>query len=121
MPLLSKVYERIIYKQLSQYAEQFLNKILCGFRKNTTQHALFKLLQSWQKELDYGGFVGTILIDLSKAYDCISHELLVAKLECYGLDELSLKLILDYLSNRKQRIKIGSLFSYWSDISVGLP
>ena len=122
LPLLSKVYERIIYKQLSQHAEQFLNKILCGFRKtHSTQHALFKLLQSWQKELDYGGFVGTILMDLSKAYDCISHELLVAKLECYGLDELSLKLVLDYLSNRKQRTKIGSSFSYWFDISVGVP
>ena len=51
-------------------------------------------------------------MNLPKAYDCISHELLVAKLECYGLDELSLKLILDYLSNRKQRTKIGSSFSY---------
>ena len=60
-------------------------------------------------------------MDLSKAYDCISHELLVAKLECYGLDELSLKLILDYLSNRKQRTKVGSSFSYWFDISVGVP
>ena len=45
-------------------------------------------------------------MDLSKAHDCISHELLDAQLECYGLDELNLKLILDYLSNRKQRTKI---------------
>ena len=60
-------------------------------------------------------------MDLSKPYDCISHELLVAKLEFYGLDELSLKLILDYLSNRKQRTKIGSSFSDWFDISVGVP
>ena len=52
-------------------------------------------------------------MDLSKAYDRISHELLVPKLEYYGLDELSLKLILDYLSNRKQRTKIGCSFSYW--------
>ena len=121
LPLLSKVYERIIYKQLSQHAEQFLNKIQCGFWKtHSTQHALFKLPHSWQKELDYGGFVGTILMDLSKVYDYISLELLVAKLECYGLDELSLKLILDYLSNRKQRTKIGSSFSDWFDISVGV-
>ena len=60
-------------------------------------------------------------MDLSKAYDCISLELLVAKLECYGLDELSSKLILDYLSNRKQRNKTGSSFSDWFDISVGVP
>ena len=93
LPLLSKVYERIIfYNQLSQHSEQFLNSILCGFRKaDNTQHPLFKLLHSWQRELDSGGFVGTILMDLSKAHDCISHELLIAKLECYGLYEISLK------------------------------
>ena len=60
-------------------------------------------------------------MDLSKAYDCISHEFLVAKLEYYGLDELSLKLILDYISNRKQRTKTGSSFSDWFDISDGVP
>ena len=102
IPLLSKVYERIIYNQLSQHFEQFLNSILCGFRKaRNTQHPLFKLLHFWQRELDSGGFAGTILMDLSKAYDCISHELLIAKLECYSLDEISLKLILNYLTHRK--------------------
>ena len=122
LPLLPKVYERIIYNQLSEHSEQFLNSILCGFRKgHNTQHPLFKLLHSWQRELDSGGFVGTILMDLSKAYDCISHELLIAKLECYGLDEISLKLILNYLTHRKQRIKIGSPCSSWFDIYIGVP
>ena len=103
----------IIYNQLSQHAEEFLNKTLCDFRKaHSTKYVFSKLLQSWQKELDYGGFVETILMDLSKAYDCVPHALLVAKLECYGLDELSLMLMLDYLSNRKKRTKIGSSFSY---------
>ena len=119
MPLLSKVYERI---QLPQHSEQFLNSTLCDFRKShNTQHPIFKLLHSWQRELDSDGFVGTILMDLSKAYDCISHELLIAKLECYGLDEISLKLILNYLSHRKQRTKIGSSFSSWFDIYIGVP
>ena len=111
LPLLSKVHEQIIYNQLSQHSEQFLNSILRGFRKaHNIQHPLFKLLYSWQRELDSGGFVGTSLMDLSKAYDCISHELLllIAKLECYGLDEINLKLILNYLSHCKQRTKIGS-------------
>ena len=63
LPLLSKVYERIIYNQLSQHSEQFLNSILCGFCKaHNTQHPLFKLLHSWQRELDSGGFVGTVLM-----------------------------------------------------------
>ena len=49
--------------------------ILCGFRKaHSTQHELFKLLQSWQKEIDNHGFVGILLIDLLKSYDCISHD-----------------------------------------------
>ena len=94
------------------YQNVFLNEVLCGFRKaHSTQHALFKLLQPWQKQLDCGGFVGTILMDSSKAYICIPHELLIAKLHCYGVNNTSLKLLLDHLTNRKQRTKIGSSFS----------
>ena len=68
LPLLSKVYERVIYEQTSYYFEPFFNEILCGFRRvHSTQHALSKLLTSWQNALDRGGFVGSILMDLSKA------------------------------------------------------
>ena len=60
------MYERLIYNQLSECNKSFLSHILCDFRKSlSAQHALFKLLQSWQKERDNGGFVGTILMDLS--------------------------------------------------------
>ena len=52
------------------------------------------------------GFVGTVLMDLSKAYDCLPHDHLVAKFEAYGIDKNGLSLICDYLSNRKQRTKI---------------
>ena len=100
-----------------------MSSILFGFgnKAHNTQHALFKLLHSWQKELDQKGFVGTILMDLSKAYDCIPHDLLIAKLECYGIDKIGLSLILDYLSRRKQRTKIGSSYSSWYDIIRGVP
>ena len=105
LPLVSKVFEKIMYDQLYEYIEHFLNQLLCGFRKaHSTQHALFRLLQKWQKELDSGGFIGTILMDLSKAYDCLPHDLLIAKLEAYGLDNGSLNLLLNYLSFRKQNI-----------------
>ena len=87
----------------------FLNKILCGFRKaQSTQHALFRLLQSWQKELDNSGFIGTILMVLSKAYNCL-HDLMF---EAYGLRKNSLKLLLDYSEGRKQGVKIGSSNSF---------
>ena len=86
--------------------------MLCGFRKaHSTQHALFELLQSWQKELDNGGFAGTNVMYLSKAYDSIQHELLIAKLKCYGVENGNLRLLLDYLTNRKQRKKLVHLYS----------
>ena len=122
LPLLSKVYEKVIYNQLSDYSESFLNNILCGFQKaHSMQHALLKLLQSWQQVLDNGGFIGTILMDLLKAYDCIPHNLLTAKLECYGVDKTSSRLLLDYLTRRKQRTKIGSSFSSWCHINTVVP
>ena len=117
LPLFSKVYEKLIYNQLYEFAENILNSIICGFRKaHSTQHALFQLLESWQKEKDNRSFAGTILMDLSKAYDCISPELLIAKLHSYGVIKNSLKLILNYLSKHKQRTKIGSSVSTWYDI-----
>ena len=60
-------------------------------------------------------------MDLSKAYDCIPHNLLIAKLECYGVDKASLRLLLDYLTHRNQRTKIGSSFTSWCHINIGVP
>ena len=64
-----------------------------------------------KKELDNSGLVGTILMDLSKAYDYLPHALLKAKLEACGLDKPSFNLINDYLHFRKQREKIGSSYN----------
>ena len=64
------------------YMDTFLSKLLCGFRKaHSTQYALFKLLQRRQEELDNSGLVGTILMDLLKAYGCRPHDLIIAKFE----------------------------------------
>ena len=60
-------------------------------------------------------------MDLSKACDCLSHDLLIAKLEAYGLDVGSLNFLLDYLSLRKHRTKVGSSYSKWSEICRGIP
>ena len=65
----------------------------CPALGNSTQHALFRAIESWKRCLDSKGIVGTILMDLSKAYDCIPHDLLIAKLEAYGLDTCALKLM----------------------------
>ena len=122
LPLFSKIFEKVIFDQLSQYLEKYLNNLLCCFRKaHSSQHALFKLLQAWQEELDKSGFVGIILMDLSKAYDSLPHDLLVARFETYGIDKNGLNLIYNYLPNREQRKKISSSYSEWYDIVRGVP
>ena len=101
-----------LFSQLLQHSGKSLNSILCGVHKaHSAQHVYFKLLHSWRGELFKCGFVSTIQMVLSKAYDCISHELLIARLECYNLDEISLKLTLNYPSHHKQRIMVASSFS----------
>ena len=122
LPLISKIFEKIIYKQVYKYMDTYLSPLLCGFRKTySTQHALYRLLHSWQHELDQSGYVGTILMDLSKAYDCLPHDLIIAKLEAYGFDYISSKLFLNYLCNRKQQVKVGSKLSDWVVLSCGVP
>ena len=85
------------------------------------QHPLFRILQKYQKEFDSGRFTGTILMDLSKVYDCLRHDFSIAKLEAYGLGNGSLNFLLDYLTFRKQRTKVGSAYSKWSKIRRGIP
>ena len=60
-------------------------------------------------------------MDLSKAYDCLPHDLLIAKLEAYGVGKAALNLIINYLLHRKQRTKIGSSYSDWYEIVRGVP
>ena len=70
---------------------------------------------------DKNGFSAAILMDLSKAFDTINHDLLIAKLHCYGIEENSLKIFLDYLKNRWQRTKLNSTYSSWSALLYGVP
>ena len=122
LPSLSKVYEKLIYQQLNAFFENKLSPLLCGFRSRySTQHALLNLINKWHSCLDNSGVVGTILMDLSKAFDCLPHELVLAKLHAYGVDIKSLKLLQDYLSNRTQRVKLDSTFGSWLKILLGVP
>ena len=80
LSLLPKVCERVIYKQALNYFEPFFNEILCGFRKaNSTQHASFELLTSWQTLLSRDGLVGSVLMYLSKAYDFLNDDVSLAQ------------------------------------------
>ena len=84
LPLVSKIFERIICKQLTTFFDNILSKYQCGFRKgHGTQHCLLLMLEKWKKALDNKEAFGALLIDLSKAFDCLSPELLIAKHTVY--------------------------------------
>ena len=102
--------------------DNFLSKHQCGFRKGcNTQYYLLKMLEKWKSAVDKGKWFGALLTDLSKAFDCLSHDILLAKLHSYGFRFSALKLIQSYLKNRKQRTKIDSTYSSWEEILFGIP
>ena len=71
------------------------------------------MIEKWKDSVGNGGAFGTLMTDLSKAFDCLHHELLIAKLDAYGFDIKSVELIQQYLSNRKQRVKEGNSYISW--------
>ena len=79
------------------------------------------MIEKWIKSLGEGGAFGALLTDLSKAFDCLPHELLIAKHHAYGVDIPSLKLLHSYLTKRKQRVKLNSTYNSWSEIIFGVP
>ena len=102
--------------------EIYFSEYLCGFRKGlSTQYCLLHMIEKIKKALDNNEYCGLLLTDLSKAFDCVNHDLLIAKLHAYNFDQNALVLIHSYLSERKQRTKINSSFSKWHDIFVGVP
>ena len=109
--------------QMKNFMEKHLSPYLCGYRKDyNPQYALTFLIETWKKCLDgIDGIIGAVMMDLSKAFDTINHELLIAKLEAYGFSHDALHIVLDYLSDRWQRTKVNITFSDWIEILRGVP
>ena len=122
LPTLSKIYEKILYQQIYEYFDNIFSKYLCGFRRgHSTQHCLLFMLEKLKKALDKGQTTGILLTDLTKAFDCISHDILIAKLNAYGFSKMALNLIHDYLSGRNQKTKINESYSTWRELIFGVP
>ena len=122
LPSVSKIFERNMFDQISHYIEKYLSPYLCGLRKGfSAQHCLVVMLKKWKKVLDSGEFAGALLTDLSKAFDCNNHNILIAKLHAYGFDHRSLVYIYSYLSGRMHRTKVNNSFSSWAEITFGVP
>ena len=98
-----------MFKQITTYVYNLLSLYLCGFRKGyNAQHVLLRLKNKMNKCLDKKECVGLFMMDLSKAFDFIPHERMIAKLHAYGFGKKSLKLVYSYLKGRYQRLSIKS-------------
>ena len=85
-------------KQIATHIEDYLSPYLCGYRKGySTQTALISVIEKWKASLDKQGYSGAILMDLSKAFDSLNHDLLLAKLDAYGFEKDFLTMIRSYL------------------------
>ena len=100
--------------QINGYINNFLSPYLCGCRKDfSTQLTLLSLIEKWKKVVDNEGFGVDVLMDLSKAFDTINHDLLIEKIQAYGFDKCSPKLLFSYLNNRWHRKNMNQNFSSW--------
>ena len=109
-------------KNICLFAYRLLSNSICAFREgHSAEHALFRLTELFRKALADGRIVVMVLMDLSKAYNCIPHDILITKLAACGFGHYNLLLNHSYLSNRKQRVKVSSEFSEWLEIKSGAP
>ena len=122
LPAFSKVPERYVLNKMLVHVNTILSDKISAYRKGySSQHVLLKLTEEWRKHLDNNQIVGAVLMDLSKAFDCIPHELLIAKLSAYGFDTKTLKFFLSYLKGRKQSVNIKGTLSTCMDVLAGVP
>ena len=118
----SKIYEIHLKNHLVSSMNQHISNLVSAYRKNySSQHVLIRLLEEWRKCLDNNYVVGGVLMDLSKAFDCVPHDLLIAKLEAYGINENLLAYLHSFLLNRKQRVRINNVTSDFERIISGVP
>ena len=116
LPIISKLFAKVMYEPILLYMEKYLSPYLFGFRKgHSTEQCLIVMLEIWKKA------AGAIITELSKAFDRLNHDLLLAKLHAYGFDNQALNFIKSYLKERKQRTKIADTYSSWNDIKYGVP
>ena len=125
LPVISKIFDKLLCQQITIFMDPFLSKYQCGLRKRySVQHCLIAMLEKWKNAVNKGKIFGTLLTDISKAFltdVSKSHDLLIATLNAPGFSLPALKLVHSYLSNRKQRKNIHNTYSSWEEILFGVP
>ena len=124
LPIVANVFESLVHKQVLKYPDKFgmLHKAQSRFRANhCTQDFLLKTVKDWRGSLERNEIVGSVFVDLSKAFDSINHCLLLQKLALYGFRDEPLEWFRNYLSGRRQRVAYGEEMSEWVNVRMGVP
>lgn len=124
LPIFSKVFEKIFCEKMESYLDHF--QLLCneqfGFRKNrSTIDAINNLVVNVVEGLERREHVLSIFLDLSKAFDCVHHEILLHQLEACGIRGIPHKWLSSYLRGRSQYVEISNVFSTENQINQGVP
>ena len=124
LPILLKILEKMVYEQLIYYLESnnLLSDYQSGFRSNrSTELAVTYFTDLIRKEADCGKVTGAVFIDLSKAFDTVSHSGLLNRLSHYGIQDRELQWLTDYLFLRKQKVHYNGVLSEPSPVFTGVP
>ena len=124
LPSISKIFETVIYKQLYEHIQvhNILTDSQYGFRKShSTEYTAIELVDRIMRALDKKKIPFNIYIDLSKAFDMIDHQTIFTKLSYYGIQNLALNLLKNYLTNRKQYCDFKGTHSTLLPIRKGVP
>ena len=124
LPVISKIFEKVVHKQLLDYFtnNNLISDYQYGFRPNhSTEHTALQFHDYVIHQLDEGNTPFSIFIDLSKAFDTIDHSILLKKLHFYGVRNSACDLLMSYLSNRKQCVQFNNDISLLRNIHTGVP
>ena len=126
LPVILKVFERIVFNQLYEYLNRnfLLYKRQSGFRKFfSTIFCLLVNVDDWYKGIDTGQHIGSVFIDLKKAFDTVDHRILFLceKLMHYGIQDREIGWFKSFLSNRRQFCRVGGVDSEINHVKVGVP
>ena len=115
----SIIYEKVIKNQLMYCFDKYLSPFISTYRKRYS--TLIRFLEEWRQKLDQNFIVGAVIMDLSKIFDCIPNDFIIAKLAAYGIEKETLKLIYSYLNGWNQCVKINNTYSEYKEIISGVP
>ena len=124
LPNLSKLFEKFVYAQIYEYLVKYnmIHVNQSGFRsKHSCVTALTKLVDEILKDMDKGNYTGVLFLDFTKAFDMVNHAILLSKLKAYKFDNLVLKWLSSYLSERSQKVVMSNWESSAQNIRYGIP